>query len=374
LFLPVSGEFGMGEYARSLAIAQGALVRWPQASIHFALSRRAPYAHGAPFANTLLDSSPTFHTAEVAALIRDFQPQAVIFDNAGRTAQLRAARESGARVIYISARARQRRKAFRLAWMRLIDEHWIAYPRFIAGELSPLERLKLRLLGRPRVRFLDVIMARAAAPVSPSSGTQERDGYVLVVPGGGTAHPGAADAVGRFLVAARGLARRGVATRFVGPAASSKPPGPGAPAGPVEPADRGAPPAHTAAHTAAHGAALSLLGVLPQSELAGQMRGARLVVANGGSTLLQAIACGVPCIAVPIAGDQASRIRHCVRAGVALVAPLEAPAIERTAARLFADDAALQAMAARARGLELADGVEVAVDAMLNLLEPAHAG
>jgi hypothetical protein len=373
LFLPVSGEFGMGEYARSLAIAQGALVRWPQASIHFALSRRAPYAHGAPFANTLLDSSPTFHTAEVAALIRDFQPQAVIFDNAGRTAQLRAARESGARVIYISARARQRRKAFRLAWMRLIDEHWIAYPRFIAGELSPLERLKLRLLGRPRVRFLDVILARAAAPVSPSSGTQERDGYVLVVPGGGTAHPGAADAVGRFLVAARGLARRGVATRFVGPAASSEPADPGAPAGPVESADPGAAPVHTAAQGAAHGAALSLLGVLPQSELAGQMRGARLVIANGGSTLLQAIACGVPCIAVPIAGDQASRIRHCVRAGVALAAPLEAPAIERTAARLFADDAALQAMAARARELELADGVEVAVGAMMNLLEPAHA-
>jgi UDP:flavonoid glycosyltransferase YjiC (YdhE family) len=118
-------------------------------------------------------------------------------------------------------------------------------------------------------------------------------------------------------------------------------------------------------------AALSLLGVLPQVELAALMRSARLIVANGGSTLLQAIACGVPCIAVPIAGDQAGRIRHCVRAGVALAAPLDAAAIEQSAALLFADEARLLAMAERARGLELADGVDVAVQAITALLTPA---
>ena len=85
----------------------------------------------------------------------------VVFDNAGRTAQLRAAHRSGARVVYISARARQRRKAFRFRWMRLIDEHWIAYPEFIAGSLTAIERLKLRLMGRPTVRYLDVIFSRA---------------------------------------------------------------------------------------------------------------------------------------------------------------------------------------------------------------------
>jgi hypothetical protein len=273
-------------------------------------------------------------------------------------------------VIYISARARQRRKAFRMAWMRLIDEHWIAYPRFIAGALAPLERLKLRLMGRPRVRFLDVILADRAATLGDGA-AGEQGSYVLVVPGGGTAHPGARDAVERFLIAARGLARRGVATRFVGPVAASDralsdaPDAPGAPAASGEHAGAAPPSAHTAA--------LVLLGVLPQGELAGLMRGARLVIANGGSTLMQVIACGVPCIAVPIAGDQASRIRHCVRAGVALAAPLEALAIEHAAARLFADEETLHEMAARARGLELADGVAVAVGALTRLLEPASA-
>ena len=77
--------------------------------------------------------------------------------------------------------------------MRLIDEHWIAYPEFIAGELSALERLKLRLLRRPTVRYLDVICSRPtpeqrAALMSGAGCTP--GGYVLVVPGGGTGHPG----------------------------------------------------------------------------------------------------------------------------------------------------------------------------------------
>ena len=42
--------------------------------------------------------------------------------------------------------------------MRLIDEHWIAYPHLIAGELGLVERAKLKLLRRPVVRYLDVIM------------------------------------------------------------------------------------------------------------------------------------------------------------------------------------------------------------------------
>src|ERR1700733_10419308 len=65
LFLPVSGPYGMGEYARSLAIAQAAQRQWPRGEMHFALSRHAPYAATVPFAATLLDSSPTFHSAAI---------------------------------------------------------------------------------------------------------------------------------------------------------------------------------------------------------------------------------------------------------------------------------------------------------------------
>jgi hypothetical protein len=359
LFVPVSGAFGMGEYARSLAIAQGAQGRWPGAAIQFILSRQAPYAATAPYPATLLAASPTFHSAEVIEVMKNWRPDVVIFDNAGRTAQLRAARRLGASVVYISARRRQRNKAFRLRWMRLIDEHWIAYPKFIAGDLGLIERLKLKFMRRPAVRYLDVILARGYGSGSGSERDSllarmglALDGYVLVVPGGGTGHPGAGDAVQQFLHAARELAAAGIATVFVGQPR-------------LAPADAGAP----GAAAPAAGALLRMLGPLPQPDLAELMRGARLIIANGGSTLLQSIACGRPCLAVPIAGDQGERICRCVSAGVAVAAPLDSAAICGAAMKLLRNEGNLGALAGRTLALGLADGVDVALRAMSTLIE-----
>jgi hypothetical protein len=346
LFVPVSGPYGMGEFARSAAIARAVQLRWPASAVRFVLSREAPYAAGAGFPVTLLDSSATFHGAAVADLIRSWHPHVIVFDNAGRTLQLRAAHRSGARVVYISARRRQRRKAFRMRWMRLIDEHWIAYPKFIAGGLTLTERLKHRLLRRPTVRYLDVILSRTSSPSGRGQGAATPRGlgdFVLVVPGGGTGHPGAEEAAGQFLAAARTLAESGLDVRYVGPVPSGA-----ASAGP---------------------SSLRLLGALPQAELAGLMREARLIVVNGGSTLLQAIASGAACLAVPIAGDQRERIRRCVAAGVAVESPRSASEMVTRSKALLGDEAARAALAQRAQGLALADGVEVALSALRPYLE-----
>jgi hypothetical protein len=360
----------MGEYARSLAIARAASRRWQGAAIHFVLSREAPYAAGAPFPSTLLASSPTFHSAAVIELLGAWRPDVVIFDNAGRTAQLRAARASGARIVYISARGRQRRKAFRWRWMRLIDEHWIAYPQFIAGPLGFFERLKLKIAGRPTVRYLDVILSRAdpeqrgavLARAGCDAGT-----FVLIVPGGGTGHPGADEAVGHFMAAARALAARGVATVYVGPtggagAGTGNGTGNGTGTGGGTGTGTGAVDAERHWHP---------LGPLPQAELAELMRSARLIVANGGSTLLQAIACGSACIAVPIAKDQFERTRRCAAAGVAVSAACDAADIVRAADGLLRDEPQRAALAERAARLQLADGVDVAMLALGGLLESA---
>ncbi len=338
----------MGEYARSLAIARAASRHWEGAGIRFVLSSAAPYSANAPFPVTMVASSPTFHSAAVIEVIREWRPDIVVFDNAGRTAQLRAARSSGARVVYISARKRQRRKAFRLHWMRLIDEHWIAYPEFIAGSLRIFEALKLKIVGGPTVRFLDVILARGDAAVQGA--VLARTGlttgkFVLVVPGGGTGHPGVDDAAELFWAAARSLAASGTETVYVGPARRQ------------------------AAAVPDRIVNWHHLGPLPQPELAELMRAALLVVANGGSTLLQAIACGSACLAVPIAKDQAARIESCVAAGVAHAAPLDSARILQAAAQLLQDEPQRSALAARAAALGLADGLEVAVNAMCGLLE-----
>jgi spore coat polysaccharide biosynthesis predicted glycosyltransferase SpsG len=347
LFVPVSGAFGMGEYARSLAIAHAVRRQWPQAVIHFILSRQAPYAAAAPFPATLLDSSPTFHTAAVTESIQEFRPHVVIFDNAGRTAQLQAAHRADARIIFISSRSRQRRKAFRWRWMRLIDEHWIAYPQFIAGGLNFLERFKLDWLHRPALRYLDVILSRAGSGEDSSVARVGLDleTYVLIVPGGGTGHPGAADATARFLAAANTLADAGTPTVFVGPTSTQA-------TNPLLPNSR-----------------LRCFQALPQADLAQLMRGARLIVTNGGSTLLQAIACGRACIAIPIAQDQRLRIQRCVDADVAIAAKLDAASIVQAAGALLSDESARAALARRASALRLADGIEVALAALTRLMK-----
>ncbi len=75
-------------------------------------------------------------------------------------------------------------------------------------------------------------------------------------------------------------------------------------------------------------------------------------------------------MAVPIAGDQAERIRRCVDLGVAVAAPLAADAMVKLAADLWRDGARIDALAGRAAALGLADGVDVALRAMTALLAP----
>ncbi|HEU4626060.1 MAG TPA: hypothetical protein VFS52_14930 [Steroidobacteraceae bacterium] len=331
----------MGEYARALALATALVARAPRTQIHFALSREAPYAADTPFPHTLLPSSPTFHSNKMAELIRTFRPTLVVFDNAGRTAQLRAAVRFGAHVVYVSSRLRQRRKAFRLSWMRMLDEHWIAYPQFIAGSPSLLERAKLKWLGRPTLRYLDAVLppadAELAAEVMARFDTTPGH-YVLVVPGGGTQHPGAENAPQVVAEAARKLAERGINTVLVG----------------VEPL--------------ASAAQLRVAPRMPMAQLAELIRGARLVISNGGDTLLQTIACGRPCVAVPIAGDQAYRIQKCVRAGLARGTILDSDAIARAALDAL-ENHSRQSRNGKAHR-EVTNGMDVALSALERLAMP----
>jgi hypothetical protein len=322
LLVPVSAARGFGEYARTREIALAAKRRWPDAQLHFVLSAQAPYAAQCPFPATLLPGSATLHTPQVVALLASFKPDVVIFDNAGRTAQIRAAHAGGARVVYISSRNRQRRKGFRPGWMRLLSEHWIAYPALIAGELGWLERLKLAVLGTPRVRFVDTVLpADAAADAFPQ--LQE---FALVVPGGATAHPGATDAPRIIGDAAAGLAAAGLRTVTVGVARAAAP-------------------------------QLTVLPLLPQSQLVSLMRRARIVVSNGGDTLLQALACGCACVAVPIAHDQAARIERCRQLQLLKAAPLASAAIVAAVTQLHGAEAERAALIARVRAAGVSDAM-----------------
>lgn len=332
LFVPVSGPSGMGEFARARGLAEAVAARWPQVEMHFLLHRDAPYAAACRFPTTLLPASPTLCDTEVIDAIHAFKPGVVVFDNAGRTAALKAARAAGAKVIYVSSRGRQRYKAFRLRWMRLLDDHWISYPPSIAGALSGFERLKQRIAGRPQLRFLDAVVAppdeAAATALLPTMPAPD----LVIVPGGGSAFHDSAMTPAQFARWGEALAAHGHRVVFVaGPSFT----------GEVAVSER-----------------LQLLRGVGGGALMAFLRRSRLVLVNGGDTLLQALALGRPCVAVPIAGDQAARIARCVAAG-----GVEAPAPDAVVARCAAllgegsSGASLAALAAAARSAGFTDAL-----------------
>lgn len=299
LFVPVSGPSGMGEFARARSLADALCARWPEVEPHFVLHREAPYAQGFHHPATLLPASPTLCTAEVNAVIERLRPQVVVFDNAGRTGQLKAARRVGARLVYISSRGRQRYKAFRLHWMHLLDEHWISYPSIIAGGLGPIERLKLRLLGRPQLHFLDTVLAPAAPQAAAALLGDFGDPELVIVPGGGSGFHDSAMTPLHFARWGESLARAGHRVVFI--------------AGPAFKDFEVATPSFRVLRGVDGGALRTLL------------ERAKVVLVNGGDTLLQAMALGKACVAVPIAGDQAARIARCTTLG-AILAPTVEPA------------------------------------------------
>jgi len=343
LFLPVSAARGTGEYARALEIARAVAVRWPTADIRFMVSCQAPYAKSVPFPTELLDRSPTLQPREVADTIRALRPHVIVFDNAGRTSLLQVAREVGAKVVFVSSRPRQRAKAFRWRWMWRIDEHWIAYPVLLAGALGAVERLKLFIVRRPTIRFLDVLLPAEqpdrAATVPARYGLTAGE-YVLVAPGGGAAHrsvPQAARIIGEAVTAIAAQVPE-VLWLSAQPQTSQLP------------------------------ANVRTIQLLPMAELLSLIRFAKVVLTNGADTLLQVIALKRPCVAVSLAPDQTIRLRRLARHGVTLDVALEADVIATATVQLYQDADAARANVAKFRALSLTDGLGIATRAIENLL------
>jgi spore coat polysaccharide biosynthesis predicted glycosyltransferase SpsG len=346
LFVPVSGAKGAGEFFRCLTIAQRARERWPAIDIRFIVSRAAGYAHEVPFPTVLVDRSPTYESAAVNRAIDELKPDVVIFDSAGRVAQLRHARRRGARTVYVSSRPRTRWKGFRLRRMLQLDQHWLAWPRVLDGRLSTLERLKLWLMRSVSVVFLDCLFpppdATRAAAYRRELGLG-LDPYILFCAGGGGYERQGLSAPEIFGRAAAEVAQSNdIRTVWVG--------GPNY-AGVLAPRPR-----------------LLALGALTGKQMIDLLSGANFAVINGGSLLLQALALKIPCIAAPVAGDQDARIRACAARGLLIAAELDFTALATSTLALAGDPARLDQMRARLAQLDLSNGVDTAVAALERLL------
>jgi hypothetical protein len=325
LFVPVTTAHGSGELLRCLIVARELHRADPDVDIHFVINREAHFRDSIEFGVHHCDASPTYCTPRVIEVLEQVRPDVVVFDNAGRTRQIRAAHRLGARIVFVSRTPRLRRKAFRISWMLRLSEHWIVSPAFVTGGLGLRERLLGRLFPGVTIRFLDALYQ----PSAPEARARFLESLEI--------------GVRPFTEAARSMSAHTGATALVltGSSALTAP---------------------------EHRDGVVLLPRLHSDEVQHLIHGAELVVSNGGSSLMHALTQGKATVCVGLRSDQGRRIRAAARTGAA-VSEIGAPErITKTATDLWQDTAARQQLVTRLAQLGLTNGLPITVRALRDLL------
>ncbi|PSW64521.1 hypothetical protein C0W88_14760 [Photobacterium leiognathi subsp. mandapamensis] len=315
LFIPVSSAEGIGEYMRSLILADAIKVHWPHAEILFILSQAAPYAETCPYPKKLLKQSPTKHIVEVNTIISDFQPNIVIFDASGRQAQLKQAHKVGAKVIFISQHKRKRSRGLKLTRASVTDKHWVAQPKFIIGPINTFERIKLKFLKKKEPTCLGAVFP------TPSFAQQQtllnkynlkENQFILFNAGSGGHKKNNKFCIDIMARAARNIALETTLTPVIvyGSNYPNKIP--------------------------KHSEMVNIKS-LENDDFINLLALSKAAVISGGDTLLQAIALHKPTLAVPVSKDQPDRIQACRDNQLILDCTLNEDEIAITVKKLITD-------------------------------------
>jgi spore coat polysaccharide biosynthesis predicted glycosyltransferase SpsG len=157
LFIPVSSLSGIGEYMRSLIIANAIQAKYPAADIHFLLNHEVSYQKNCPYKVHLSNGSATKDTKSVNRIIQKLRPDLVIFDASGRAQQFKQAKKSGALVAFISQHKAKRRRGLKLNRLFHTDIHWVVQPNFCIEPLTLFEKMKLTLFKKPHPKNIGAV-------------------------------------------------------------------------------------------------------------------------------------------------------------------------------------------------------------------------
>lgn len=296
LFIPVSSPQGIGEYMRSLIIAQALQSRWPTLDIQFVLNKHAPSAASCPFVSHLLANSATKEKAAVNSLLTQLKPDLVIFDCSGRASQARQAKKLGAKVVFISQHKKKRAKGFALGRLPALDAHWITQFKFVDGDLTPLEKFKLRLFNKAAPLFTGPVFSTPQAELPAEFALLSGKAYSVWAAGGGGHQVHGKSATEEFYAAANELATEAQPAILVsGSNFSAELP------------------------STDHVQVVKSLSNVALMTLLNQ---AALVVSGGGDMMGQAIVLGKTTVAVPVAKDQPDRVLACAAQGLIYPATL----------------------------------------------------
>jgi hypothetical protein len=348
LLVPVSGSDGSGELQRARLLARSARARWPRMPIAIAAAAGSLEACSDAGVEYLpLPGSPTRCTREVTALIGTRRPALVLFDSTARPAQLAAARAVGAGVVYLSSRPSARRRGFRPGAFAHIDEHWSV--EFDPDRRLPgaLQRLVLRLRPALRWRAFGTLHEPADAKRLPPAVRDFIAGgpFALFCPGGGGGQVAGLATPAAYAQAAVHSGLRATCVRADRAPGSVELDGP-----------------------------LLTLGPVDNAALIALVERCAIAVLAAGSLLIQAVSCGTPCIAAPLADDQRERLQLLAAREAVIASEASVAALADAASKLWLDSTGQARLRQRATALGLSNGLDHALNAMTCWLGPATGG
>ena len=336
LFIPVSGPMGMGELAQCAILAQALKLAIPEITMacllhHMAAAKFAPGWREIP-----LEQTPTLANRETTAWIKRLQPRVVLFDSAGRAAQLKAAKAAGAYTIFLAGRETSRRKIISLRRLRYLDALWLSQPAAFWRPLPLWKRLLLRCYPKLHVAAIGVVFAKADTRQLEPELAQfaNKAPYVLMtLGGGGIFSAGIAQNDLAFQAAQACFTQTGVRSILIcGPNATELP---------------------------ASSAACYVLRSIPNAALVALIEASVLVLCNGGYTLLQAVALNKATLALALQGDQQQRIDRL--AAIGATCATRAESLIADLLQLVQTPAAREALASAARTSGVDNGLDHAV-------------
>lgn len=289
LFVPVSGKDGIGEYMRSIILAKAIKDHRPDAEIYFILSEQAPYANACIYQTFLTKKSPTYHVKEVNQVIDNIKPDLVVFDASGRAKQIKYAKKSGAKTLFIAQHNKKIRKGMRLNRLLYTDYFWIAQPAFTVSELSWWSKCKIKLLKKRAPEFLGCVFVPPTAESDLAvlkKYNLEKNQYVFISAGSG----------GHYLANGM-LAADGFHLAYSNSASSTKY---------IQVWGANYPGTMPDIHEED---GINLVSI-DNSEFISLLKNSRYSLINGGDTLLQALSLRVPFVSVPVSSDQPERIKR----------------------------------------------------------------
>lgn len=160
LFIPVSSTEGVGEYTRSVVLANAVQQTIKECDIHFILNKHVQYAHDCPFTVHFSNHSPTKDTPTVKRVLKKIRPDLVIFDCAGRSIQLAYAKSLGTKVIFISQHKKKRSRGLKTIRLLNTDLHWVVQPQYVIPALGFVTKLKLKILGKNQPKYIGPILPK----------------------------------------------------------------------------------------------------------------------------------------------------------------------------------------------------------------------